>query len=284
MAKAGRRALNPKQELAVSHRDGPMLVRAGAGTGKTTVLVERISRLIVEKHATPEQILAVTYTEEAAREMAERARREIERKLGPGSAAGLRTSTFHAACYGILERNHAAFEVLDKQNLWVYLRRQLDQRRLPLKKFLKAANPAEFLNDFLDFFDRCSDELVDAKQYAEYIAGLRADSNLPLPRVSPQKEADQLSREEVLERCAEIAEVYTAVERLLQERNLGSFGLMIVRAVKLLRERPDVLKSEQERTRFLLIDEFQDCNAAQIEFAQLLCGEPGNVFAVGDPD
>jgi ATP-dependent DNA helicase UvrD/PcrA len=288
MAKAApntvRRRLNPKQELAVSHLHGPMLVRAGAGTGKTTVLVERISRLIVEKHATPEQILAVTYTEEAAREMAERAKKQIEAKLGRGSAEGLRTSTFHAACQGILKRNHAEFEVLDKQNLWVYLRRQLDQRRLPLKKFLKAANPAEFLNDFLDFFDRCSDELVDAKSYGQYIAELRKDSSRPLPRVSPQKEADQLSREEVLERCAEIAEVYTAVERLLEEKELGSFGLMIVRAVQVLRQRPEVLKSEQERTRFMLIDEFQDCNAAQIEFAQLLCGAAGNVFAVGDPD
>jgi DNA helicase-2/ATP-dependent DNA helicase PcrA len=261
-----------------------MLVRAGAGTGETTVLVERISRLIVEKYATPEQILAVTYTEEAAREMAERAKRDIEQKLGAGSAEGLRTSTFHAACHKILERNDAAFEVLDKQNLWVYLRRQLDQRRLPLKKFLKAANPAEFLNDFLDFFDRCSDELVDAKQYSEYIAELRKDSSRPLPRVSTQKEADELSREAVLERCAEIAEVYAAVERLLEEKNLGSFGLMIVRAVQLLRERPEVLKAEQERTKFLLIDEFQDCNAAQIELAQLLCGDARNVFAVGDPD
>src|SRR5438270_6446483 len=98
MAKTARRGLNPKQELAVSHLDGPMLVRAGAGTGKTTVLVERISRLIVEKHASPEQILAVTYTDEAAREMAERARRQIENKMGGGSSAGLRTSTFHAAC------------------------------------------------------------------------------------------------------------------------------------------------------------------------------------------
>src|SRR5438270_13142616 len=111
MAKTARRGLNPKQELAVSHLHGPMLVRAGAGTGKTTVLVERIARLIVEKHATPEQILAVTYTEEAARELGERARQEIERTLGPGAASGLRTATFHAACYGILKRNHASFEV-----------------------------------------------------------------------------------------------------------------------------------------------------------------------------
>src|SRR5947209_11756812 len=187
---AVRRPLNPKQELAVAHLGGPMLVRAGAGTGKTTVLVERISRLIVGKHATPEQILAVTYTEEAAREMGERARRQIESKLGPGSAAGLRTSTFHAACQGILKRNDATFEVLDKENLWVYLRRQLDQRRVPLRKFLKAANPAEFLKDFLEFFDRCSDELVDATQYAEFIAALRADRSRPLPRVSAQKEVD----------------------------------------------------------------------------------------------
>src|SRR5947209_15172113 len=95
------RPLNSKQELAVAHLAGPMLVCAGAGTGKTTVLVERIARLIVgmqrDKHATPEQILAVTYTEEAAREMGERARRQIESKLGPRSATGLRTSTFHAA-------------------------------------------------------------------------------------------------------------------------------------------------------------------------------------------
>ena len=102
----------------------PLIGAPMAGGPSTPALAAEVSRagglgFLGCSYSTPEQILAVTYTEEAAREMGERARQEIERKLGPGAASGLRTATFHAACYGILKRNHASFEVLDKQYVYV---------------------------------------------------------------------------------------------------------------------------------------------------------------------
>ncbi|HUQ49485.1 MAG TPA: ATP-dependent DNA helicase, partial [Terriglobales bacterium] len=274
---------NPKQEIAISHIHGPMLVRAGAGTGKTTVLVERAVRLLVGKHAKPSQILAVTYTREAARQLHDRIRARVEAECGLGSAEGLRATTFHACAYEILEKNNQGFDVLDRENLWVVLRREIDARRVPLRKFLRAADPAKFLDDILKFLDRCSDELVDAGSYRAYVERVKK-GELPLPRVYSNKESENISREEILERCDEVADVFAYVEDLLHRKKSGTYGAMIVRAVELLRSRPEVLAAEQARTSFLLVDEFQDCNLGQIELTELLGGKQQNIFAVGDPD
>ncbi|HLX76431.1 MAG TPA: UvrD-helicase domain-containing protein, partial [Terriglobales bacterium] len=107
--------LNPRQREAVEHVAGPMLVVAGAGTGKTTVLTQRLARLIREGHARADEILAVTYTDNAADELKERVRRE----LGPDAASGLQASTFHAFCYRILQNCGQAFQVVEPQDLWI---------------------------------------------------------------------------------------------------------------------------------------------------------------------
>src|SRR6185437_3458472 len=116
-----------------------------------------------------------------------------------------------------------------------------------------------------------------------YVQELDAGKH-PLPRVTRSKDADKLTRDDVLARCREIARVFRKVEDMLAADNLGTFSHMILRAMQVLKSDPKTLQSEQKRSRFLLIDEFQDSNLAQIELAQLLAGKERNIFAVGDPD
>ena len=127
-----------RQRDAIEHGYGPMLVLAGAGTGKTTVLIQRIANLIREGHARPDEILALTYAENAAEEMKNRVRVELK----DSNLDGLQTCTFHAWCYGLLQRRGAGFGVLDDKDLWVFLRRRI--RDLRLKHFVRAANVGQF--------------------------------------------------------------------------------------------------------------------------------------------
>src|SRR5437016_13058471 len=112
-----------QQREAIEHVHGPMLVLAGAGTGKTTVLTQRIARLIREGHARPDEILAVTYTENAAREIRER----VQSELRGTNVGNLQTATFHAYCNELLIRNGKKFGVLDEKVLWIYLPRRLHE-------------------------------------------------------------------------------------------------------------------------------------------------------------
>ena len=266
-----------RQREAIEHVHGPMLVLAGAGTGKTTVLTHRIANLIREGHARPDEILALTYTDNAAEEMKRRVQAELEGHDG----TGLQVQTFHAWCNNLLIRRGANFGVLDDKDLWVYLRRNI--RELRLKYFVRAANVSQFLDALLDFMRRCQDELVGPEQYAAYVDRLER-GEVPLQRVVSSKKQSGLEQEEILGRCREIANVYATVERMLAEKNLGTFGHMITRAYQLLKSDPVLLAEEQARTRFLLVDEFQDANFAQVEILALLGKPTGNVFAVGDPD
>lgn len=266
-----------RQQQAIGHVHGPMLVIAGAGTGKTTVLTQRVANLIREGYARPDEIVALTYTENSAAEMLARVRGELK-----GTAIdGLQASTFHAWCNGLLQRRGAGFSVLDDKDLWVFLRRRI--RDLRLKHFVRAANVGQFLDSLLEFMRRCQDELVGPAEYARYVERLER-GEVPLPRVARSKKQTELEDEEILERCQEIARVFSTVENMLLAKNLGTFGHMITRAYRLLKDDPTLLEEERARTRFLLVDEFQDANCAQVEILSLLAGAAANVFAVGDPD
>jgi len=254
-----------------------MLVIAGAGTGKTTVLTQRVTHLLREGHARPDEILALTYTENSAAEMLGRVRRELK----GGDLGGLQACTFHAWCNELLARRGANFGVLDDKDLWVFLRRRI--RDLRLKHFVRAANVAQFLDSLLDFMRRCQDELVGPPEYLSYVQRLER-GEVPLPRVVRAKKQADLAATEVLERCQEIARVFATVEEMLCQKNLGTFGHMITRAYRLLKDDPALLEEERRRTRFLLVDEFQDANFAQVEILSMLAGSAGNIFAVGDPD
>src|SRR5712692_9457389 len=273
------RAFEPdaRQREAIEHVYGPMLVVAGAGTGKTTVLTRRIARLIREHQVRPGEILAVTYTDNSAREMRERVRDELRGT----DVSDLQVTTFHAYCNNLLIRCGKQFGVLDEKDLWIFLRKRL--RELRLNYFVRAANVSQFLDDLLDFMRRCQDELVGPDKYAEYVRRLEG-GELPIPRVCKSKDVGALTDEEVLGRCQEIASVFATVERMLHQENLGSFGHMITRAYELLQQDSELLGRERKRARFILVDEFQDANFAQVKILRKLAGEECNVFAVGDPD
>jgi len=266
-----------RQREAIEHVHGPMVVLAGAGTGKTTVLIQRIARLIREGHARPDEILALTYTDNAAAEMKAR----VSAELASENIEGLQTCTFHAWCNMLLQRRGRAFQVLDDKELWVFLRRRI--RELRLKYFVRAANVSQFLDDLLEFMRRCQDELVSPQQYADYVSRLEQGLS-PLPRVAKAKKQAELEDAEILDRCREIARTFTTVEEMLAAKNLGTFGHMITGAYHLLKNDPALLEEEQRQIRFLLVDEFQDANFAQVEILSLLAGASANIFIVGDPD
>jgi superfamily I DNA/RNA helicase/RecB family exonuclease len=268
---------DPNQQQAIEHVAGPMLVVAGAGTGKTTVLTRRIARLIEEGHARADEILAVTYTINAANQM----RQRVQTALGAVKSQGLQVETFHAYCNNLLIAAGQGFEVLDDKQLWVFLRRNI--RELHLKYYVRAANTAQFLDHLLEFIRRCHDELVGPAQYAEYVRRLER-GELPLPRVSRSKDAKELSDEESLGRCREIAFVFETVERMLRERNFGTFSHQILRANDLLAQDAALLDRTRARARFILVDEFQDANFAQVKVLEKLAGPDRNIVAVGDPD
>src|SRR6204780_4246431 len=260
-----------RQREAIEHVAGPMLVVAGAGTGKTSVLIHRVANLVKQGYAKPGEILALTYTVAAAREMKERAAALLGEEI--------QSLTFHDYCNGLLKRAGKDFGVLDEKDLWIYLRKRIHE--LHLEHYVRAANVAQFLNDLLGFLSRCHDELVTPEKYAEYVARLER-GELPVPRVAKSK--DQLSDDEVIGRCQEIARVFATSERWLREENLGTFGHMITRAHELLVSDENLLVAERARTRFTLVDEFQDANFAQIKILAALAGTEANVFGVGDPD
>jgi DNA helicase II / ATP-dependent DNA helicase PcrA len=259
------------QRQAIEHVHGPMLVVAGAGTGKTSVLINRVARLVREGHAQPDEILALTYTVAAAGEMCDR----VHTLLGKPICS----VTFHDYCLDLLKRHGKEFRVLDDKDLWIYLRKRIHE--LHLQHYVRAANVPQFLNDLLGFLCRCHDELITPEKYAEYVARLELGESV-VPRVSKSK--DQLSDAEVIARCQEIARVFSMTEQWLREENLGTFSHMITRAHELLSHDESVRAAEQRRARFILVDEFQDANFAQIKILGLLAGADANVFGVGDPD
>ncbi len=286
-----------QQRQAIDHVHGPMLVVAGAGTGKTTVLAWRIARLIQSGAARPDEILAVTYTRNSAAELIRRVAAilypaleqqpslypEVNRCKAADKllASGLQAHTFHSYCYRLLLDAGAKFQLLDDKDLFVLLRRSIGEMKL--EHYIKAATPGKFLEDLLRFFSSCHDELRTPADYEAYVVKLER-GEIPLPRMAKSKDAEAMPADEVLGRCREVARAFRFAEELLQREGLGTFGHIITRAVDLLTRRKSVLERAQRRARFILIDEFQDSNIAQIKLASLLAGEEANVFAVGDPD
>src|SRR5271170_551736 len=229
------------QREAIEHVHGPMLVVAGAGTGKTSVLIHRIARLVEQGHAKPEEMLALTYTVAAATEMRDRVRALVGKPI--------HSATFHDYCNDLLIRAGKKFDILDEKDLWIYLRKRIHE--LHLEHYVRAANIGQFLNDLLGFLSRCHDELVTPEKYAEYVTRLERGETQG-PRVAKSK--DQLSDAEVIGRCQEIARVFATTERWLREDDYGTFSHMITRAQDLLANDKNI--SAAENCRFILVDEF----------------------------
>src|SRR5438270_506728 len=256
-----------------------MLVLAGAGTGKTTVLVERIAWLIEQGHAKAEEILAITFTDNAADDLKTRVEKRLRRKA-PGMKATIWAGTFHAYCFGILKRAGQDFNLLLPEDVYVFLRQRIDQ--LGLKRFIRPADLGQFLEDLKNFFDRCHEELVGPEQFQQYVDNLCPGADLP--RNCRSKDVEETGAQEIIERWQEIARVYSNAMRLLERENMGTFGMMIRNAVRLLQSDAELLERERRKARYILVHEFQDCNSSNIILAQLLAGQEQNIFAVGDPD
>ena len=280
--------LTPEQRKAVDYTQGPILVVAGAGTGKTTVLASRVVRLIEDGYADPREILAVTYTRNSARDLMKRIAllwkgADDAAIVAHVADSGLKVGTFHSYCYSLLSEAGQRFELIDEKDLYVLLRRRIQD--LKLQYYIKAATPGESLEGLTTFFKRCHDELRTPDDYDAYVEKLKSKL-IPLPRVGHSGDAALMTEAGVLGRCYEIARVFRQVEEMLASENLGTYSHVISRAIGLLRHKSNSAHLERARkgARFVLIDEFQDSNVAQIELTGLLAGDQANVFAVGDPD
>jgi DNA helicase-2/ATP-dependent DNA helicase PcrA len=267
--------LNDAQRRAIHHGEGPMLVIAGAGTGKTRVITERIRHLLDSNpDISGENILALTFTKKAAGEMKARVVRATGER---GKAVTL--ATFHSFCETILQDKDPERMVLDTVDHWILLRRNL--ARLKLDKYRRLAEPGQFLNDFVEFFSRCQDELVSAEDYQKYADMLSRELEAERDALDEDTLAES---EELVAREQEIARAYRASEELLREKKRVSFGSLITGAVALLESDAALSESLRQRYRYILVDEFQDTNIAQLRLLELLAGEARNIFAVGDND
>ena len=264
------RGLDRAQRRAVTHGDGPLLVLAGPGTGKTRVVTHRIAWLIATKRARPEEILALTFTEKAADEMQARVDR-----LVPYGQAGTAIHTFHAFGDRLI-RDHA-FElglpgeprVLGRAEAVVLLGSRMEA--LGLRLFRPLADPTRFLGALVDLFGRARDEDVDPDAYRAYAEGLAGAAN-------DEATVDAAARQ------LELAGAYAAYERLLVEACAIDHGGQLGLALRLLRDHPAVREELRARYRYLLVDEFQDTNPAQLALLRLLVGPGRNVTVVGDDD
>src|SRR5256714_5524111 len=267
--------LNDAQSRAVTHGEGPLLVIAGAGTGKTRVITERIRHLLQsDPTLTGENILGLTFTDKAAGEMKARVVKAVGER-----AKDITVKTFHAFCESLLKDTDPQKRMLDKMDHWILLRRNLP--RLQLDRYRRLAEPGQFLNDFVEFFSRCQDELVSCEAYQRYADDLVAK----LDAERAQLDADTLGeREEMVGREQEIARAYRASEELLREKKCSSFGTLITGAVELLERDAELRAALRNRFRYILVDEFQDTNIAQLRLLELLVNESKNIFAVGDND
>ncbi len=265
--------LNKEQIDAIKFGKGPLLIIAGAGTGKTTVVTERIKYLILGKHAKPSEILALTFTDKAAREMEER----VDVGL-PYGYTQMWIMTFHSFCDRILRREalhiglDPRYKLMSEASAIQLLRKNLF--KLDLNYFRPLGNPNKFISGMLQHFSRLQDEDVSPSQYLDW-----ASSKFQIPN-------SKLSDEEKIEgeKYTELAKAYKAYDEIKVKEGLMDFGDLITKTLKLFRDRPNILAEYQKQFKYVLVDEFQDTNYAQNELTQILAGKTGNINVVGDDD
>src|SRR6266850_7049843 len=267
--------LNDAQRRAITHGEGPLLVIAGAGTGKTRVITERIRHLLQSDESLGgENILGLTFTKKAAGEMKARVVKAAGER---GKAVTL--ATFHSFCEMLLKEVEPNRRALEQVDHWILLRRNM--ARLKLDRYRRLAEPGQFLSDFIQFFSRCQDELVSSEDYQQF-ADLLAKE---LEEEKPALDEDTFKeRAELVALQQEIARAYRASEEILREKHAVALNGLITEAVTLLKNDAAKHRQLQERFKHILVDEFQDTNIAQLELLHLLSGERRNIVVVGDND
>ena len=243
--------LNPVQREAVLHGDGPLLLFAGAGSGKTRVLTHRVAYLIAERHVSPRHILAVTFTNKAAQEMKER----IERLVSENVGRHLWVGTFHATCARLL-REHGEKIGIDRDFLVYDDSDQLTLMREVLR-FLSIDEKKFTPRSILSHISRAKEQLVTPETWKEKFSGFFEDI------------------------CGKVYPVY---QKRLRQNNALDFDDLLVETVNLLQQREEVLHRLQERYRYILVDEYQDVNHVQYLFLKLLADKYRNLCVVGDDD
>ncbi len=243
--------LNPMQQEAVYHTEGPVLILAGAGSGKTRVLTHRIAYLIEEKGVNPWNIMAITFTNKAAQEMRER----VDQIVGFGSES-IWVSTFHSSCVRMLRRfiDRIGYE----NNFTIY---DTDDQKTVIKEVCKRLN-------------------IDTKMFKERSL-MAAISSAKDELISPEAFKRDAGQDWSLQT---VARVYEAYQKQLAMNNALDFDDLIAKTVELLEASPEVLDYYQQRFRYIMVDEYQDTNTAQFRFVSLLASKYRNLCVVGDDD
>lgn len=260
--------LNDEQLQAISHKFGPMLVVAGAGTGKTRVITERIAWLIKENLAKPEEILALTFTEKAANEMEVR----VDQLL-PYGLTNTNIFTFHGFCDSVLREVSLEvglmpeFKLLNDKESELLLRDRIGEVE-NISELRSTKNPYQYVGEIMRVISRAKDELVGPEQY-----DLEAKK---IASISPNEVETVKQRE--------ISKIYGAYEEWKQEIGALDFGDLIAFLTNSLKTNNHLKNSLQNRYKFILIDEFQDTNKAQYELVKSILGPQKNLTVVGDDD
>lgn len=266
--------LNKQQVQAVKHGDGPLLIIAGAGTGKTRVITQRIAWLINQGLAKTDEILALTFTDKAAKEMQERV--DI---LMPYGYTDIWISTFHAFGDRLLRENalvaglNPDFKVLARSESAVFFREHLFE--FTLNYYRPLAEPTRFIEALISFFSRAKDEDISAEEYLKY-----AQDFMIKVKAGPQDNAN----EELAVQQMEVAAAYVKYQELLAKEGLVDFGNQFYLSLQLLRQHPLILQNYQKQFKYILVDEFQDTNFAQFQIVKLLAGAVKNITVVADDD
>lgn len=262
--------LNPEQKEAVTHQEGPLLIVAGAGTGKTTVITRRLAWLIFSQKAKSDEILALTFTDKAAGEMEER----VDRLL-PYGYVNLWISTFHSFGERILKDNALEigldpnFKLLTPVDAWQMMRQNLTQ--FQLNYYRPLGSPTRFLQALVQHFSRLKDENVKSEEYIEL-----AEKKM--------KEAKNNEAKEEAEKMLEVAKAYQIYEKIKTEEGRLDFGDLIIKTLELFQKRPGILEKYRRQFKYILVDEFQDTNWAQYALLKLLAYPKNNLTVTGDDD
>ena len=262
--------LNSDQRDAVTHGEGPLLIIAGAGTGKTKVITHRIAHLIASKTAKPEEILAVTFTEKAANEMEERVDLLI-----PYSYSFVEISTFNSfgervlRNYGLELGYNPDFKLLDEVEQAIFFREHLF--RFPLKYYRPLSSPTKHIQELLDNIKRLKQEDINPDEYLEY------------SRQKIQEASDDVEKESA-QKHLEVAEVYGKYQEFLKKEGKIDFEDQLASVLELFRQRPSILDEFQGKYKYVLVDEFQDTNYIQFELLKLLVAKHKNLTVCGDDD